>query len=345
MASYQETQSQNLADNLSSPTHHSQNPKKAIVLLNMGGPNSLSEVKMFLQNMFNDPLILPIKSNFFRSLLASFITNKRLEEAQHNYRQIGGKSPLVTHTFNLCKILESLDSSYFYTYVMRYTPPFAFDVAKELKNKGIENLVLFSLYPHYSHTTIKSSYEDFIQALKKANYTPKITYIPHYFEDLNYNQAIIERICESLKESKAEDFHLVFSAHSLPQKNINQGDPYQKEILENVAILKNLLQSQNLNFKSIATAYQSKIGPIKWLEPNLKDILPKYKNQNLLIYPIAFSMDNSETDFELSIQYRALAQEVGICDYRVCQCLNASQTFAKAILKLTDEALRDCHYA
>lgn len=308
--------------------------KKAVVLLNMGGPNNLLEVKTFLQNMFNDPYILSIKSSFFRSLLASFITHKRLEEAQSNYQAIGGKSPLVEHTFALCETLSQLDSSYFYTYAMRYTPPFAKDVVKELKAKGIDEVILFSLYPHFSYTTTQSSYDDFIKALRAIDYYPKLSFVRNYYLDKMYNQAVINRIYKALGGDDCREFHLIFSAHSLPQRNIDKGDPYQKEIIANVETLKLMLGEVGLYFKSIKTAYQSKLGPIKWLEPNLQDILKNYKNEKLLIYPIAFSIDNSETDFELSIQYKKESQTLGIKDYRVAECLNSGEDFAKSILAL-----------
>lgn len=312
----------------------------AIVLLNMGGPNSLDEVEVFLKNMFNDPYILPIKSNFFRSMIANFITYKRLEESKNNYRKIGSKSPLVEHTFKLCQKLENLDDNYFYTYAMRYTPPFANLVAKELQSKNIQEVVLFSLYPHFSYTTTQSSYDDFLKALKNLNYQPKVHFIKHYFDNQSYNKAILSRIKETLGNEDSKEFHLIFSAHSLPQKNIDKGDPYQKEILANVDTLKEMLPKAGLEFASIEVAYQSKLGPVKWLEPSLGDCLKNYKGKKLIIYPIAFSLDNSETDFELSIQYKQEAEKIGILDYRVSKCLNDSEDFARFILEQTREILK-----
>lgn len=311
-----------------------QNSKKAVVLLNMGGVNSLSEVSVFLKNMFLDPYILPIKSNFIRSIAANFIVNKRLEDARENYKKIGGKSPLIEHTFKLTKTLQSLDSSYFYTYAMRYTPPFASMVINELQKNGIEEIVLFSMYPHFSYTTIASSYDDFTRALKSANYNPKITFIKHYYDFPAYNQCVISGIKNALSNCDSREFHLIFSAHSLPQRNIKLGDPYKDEIEKNVEILKGMLQENDLEFVSIKIAYQSKIGPIKWLEPNLSDIIPKYKDKKILIYPISFTVDNSETDYELKIEYKNLAKESRVLDYRVADCFNFREDFAKCILEL-----------
>ncbi|WP_273213998.1 ferrochelatase [Helicobacter rodentium] len=312
--------------------------KTAIVLLNMGGPNSLFEVKTFLKNMFNDPYILPIKSDFLRAMVGSFIVNKRLEEAQSNYQKIGGKSPLVGHTFALCQALSAMESQIFFTYTMRYTPPFADGVVQDLKGRGIQEIVLFSMYPHFSYTTTKSSVQDFLRALKTQNFSPKIKIVERYYKEESYNRVILNRILEALNGENAQEFHLIFSAHSLPQKNIKRGDPYQKEILENVEILKSMLKAQGVEFASIKVAYQSKIGPIKWLEPNLQDVLPKYKDKKLLIYPIAFTIDNSETDFELSYQYRLEAQKHNVQDYRVAKCPNDIRDFATCILKLIQNA-------
>lgn len=312
----------------------------AVVLLNMGGPNSLFEVKTFLKNMFNDPYILPIKSNVLRAMIGGFIVNKRLEEAQSNYQKIGGKSPLVGHTFALCAQLNALKPEYYFTYAMRYTPPYADVVAQDLKQRGIKEAVLFSMYPHFSYTTTASSMEDILRAFKAHALTLKIVQIERYYQERAYNLAVVERIKEALSGEDSKDFHLVFSAHSLPKRNIENGDPYQKEILENVAILKSLLSLQKLEFASIEVAYQSKIGPLKWLEPNLQDCLLKYRGKKLLIYPISFTMDNSETDFELSCQYREVAHKVGILEYRVAKCLNANVDFAQCLLEIVDKIMQ-----
>ncbi len=330
--------SQNLQPSNPLNNEESHQPNTAIVLLNMGGPNSLFEVKMFLQNMFADPYILPIKSDFLRKIVGSFIVNRRLEESQNNYQKIGGKSPLVAHTFALCEELKQLNPQYYYTYAMRYTPPFASTIIEELKQKNIDEIVLFSMYPHFSYTTTASSMEDFLQALKAQHFTPNLKIIKHYYMQESYNKIILDRILETLNGESPQEFHLIFSAHSLPQKNIAKGDPYQKEILENIEILKKNLKQRKMDFASIKVAYQSKIGPIKWLEPNLQDILPNYKDKKLLIYPIAFTMDNSETDFELSYQYKIEAQKHDIRDYRVAKCLNGSKDFASCILELIHNA-------
>jgi ferrochelatase len=131
------------------------------------------------------------------------------------------------------------------------------------------------------------------------------------------------------------EYNLIFSAHGLPQKIVDAGDPYEKHVNEHVKILSDILKEQGVEFKSISLAYQSKVGPMKWLEPALDKELEKYKDQKVLIYPIAFIVDNSETDFELIIEYKEEADKIGIADYKVCKCLNYDEKFIKAIRDIT----------
>lgn len=310
---------------------------QAVMLLNMGGPSSLSEVDIFLKNMFNDPRILPIKNPFIRSLVASFIANRRSEPAKANYRQIGGKSPLIGHTFALIQRLQSLDSSRFYTYAMRYSPPMTDMAVRELAQKGIEEVTLFSLYPQHSTTTTVSSIEEFHRQCARLGYAPRVREIDRYFDDIAYNEAIIERLLEALEGEDPSDYTLLFSAHGVPMQVIKAGDSYEREIHANIECLKQLLENRGIHFGKITLAYQSKIGPVKWLEPSLDEVLQRHKKEKILIYPIAFTLDNSETDFELRIEYALKAQAMGIQTYRVASCLNDSLAFAHAIIQLISQ--------
>lgn len=298
--------------------------KQALVLLNMGGARNKDELEMFLKNMFNDKNILTLKSNFLRKIIAFFIVKSRLNSAWGNYEQIGGKSPINSLTEKLVlKLNEKLSS--FTTYqVMRYTPPFAKDVIKQIKKDGIKNIVLLPLYPQYSTTTTKSSVEDFF------DYAPEefqVSIIPPFYKNEKYNLCIINEILS--KVDNPNEYNLIFSAHGLPQKIVDAGDVYEKQINEHIEILKQKLKEYN--FKSINLAYQSKVGPMKWLEPSLDDTLNKFKNENVIIYPIAFIIDNSETVFELEIEYGEMAKELGVKEYKVCSCVNHSETFLEAI--------------
>jgi len=302
---------------------------KALVLLNMGGARNKNELKMFLTNMFNDKNILTLKSDFLRSLLAKFIVSSRLDKAWKNYEKIGDASPINSLTEKLVKYLDEGFEDVFVTQAMRYTPPFSSQCIQELEKKGVKDVVLLPLYPQYSTTTTKSSIEDFKQhSENKFN----IKVIEPFYKNDKYNNAIVDTISKSVE--KYQEFNLIFSAHGLPQKIVDKGDPYQTQVEDHVGILSKKLEE--LNFKSISLAYQSKVGPMKWLEPSLDESLKKFKNEKVLIYPIAFIIDNSETDFELSIEYKEIAEEIGISDYKVCKCLNYDKKFIEAVKSIVN---------
>lgn len=308
--------------------------QKAILFLNMGAPRNLDEVEVFLSNMFNDRNIITVKSDMLRAYIASSIIRKRKEEAKSNYAQLGGASPLVAETEKLLERVRERFPDRYVLNIMRYTPPFAFEELKWLQLKGVEDITVIPLYPHYSTTTTKSSLQDMHAALEKANYAPNMRIYTRFYKESAYNEAIIERIMEALGSDEANDFDLIFSAHSLPQKIIDNGDPYQKEIIENVDILQKRLFDRGIHFKNIHLAYQSKVGPQKWLDPSLDDKLRELRNKRVILYPISFTLDNSETDFELDIEYREIAEELGYEEYRVAKCLNDSPRFVDAIEKL-----------
>jgi len=300
---------------------------KAIVLLNMGGPRNLDEVEMFLKNMFLDKYILPAPL-LIRKFLSWYITKNRKEEAENNYKLLGGKSPIVKYTNNLVKKMSKKQDTY---QIMRYTPPFAKEIVPKLTK--YDEIVAIPLYPHYSQTTTKSSVEDLMNEAKKYNLESKIKVVEPYFDNEKYNKLIIKKIKESLKDDKPEEFELIFSAHGLPKKIIEKGDAYQSHIEKNVESLKDMLKKENINFKDVHLAYQSRLGPMEWIRPYLDDKLEEV-GKRVMIYPIAFAIDNSETEFELDIQYRNVAKNLGIDDYRVVKCLNDDDEFVEFLQSL-----------
>jgi len=308
--------------------------QKALVLLNMGGPNNLDEVKLFLSNMFNDKNIITVKSSLLRRFIALMITTSRTKKAQANYAKLGGKSPLVGYTKKLVDKLQHALPSLHVNFAMRYTPPFCEGVIRELQEKGIEEVILLPLYPHYSSTTTKSSVEDFRDVAHTLGYTGKISVIDRFYEDESYNQLLVKKIKEALGENDPTQMELIFSAHSLPQKIIANGDPYEREITLHVKLLEKLLETSKLHFKAIHLAYQSKLGPVKWLEPSLEDKLTSLTNKNALIVPISFTIDNSETEFELSMEYAEVAHKLGFERYIVAKCPNDDEAFVACIKHL-----------
>jgi len=300
----------------------------------MGAPKDLEEVEVFLKNMFNDKNIITVKSGLLRSYIASRIISGRRGEATESYDEIGGKSPLLAHTETFLKNIKQEFPEYEVINIMRYTPPYALSGVKWLKAKGVEDIIVIPLYAQYSTTTVKSSVDDFYEALGEAKYTPNLKIYSRFYKNKTYNQAIIEQIIKALGEHNSNDYDLIFSAHSLPVKIIQNGDSYKKEIIENVEILSDMLSEQKINFKNVHLAYQSKVGPMEWLEPSLENKLKSIINKKVLIYPISFILDNSETEFELDIEYREIAKKIGHKEYIVAKCLNESKLFIKAVKEL-----------
>ncbi|MFA6740469.1 MAG: ferrochelatase [Arcobacteraceae bacterium] len=303
--------------------------KRAIVLMNMGGPNNLSEVKVFLRNMFNDKYIIGAPQPI-RAMIGQLIILKRLKESEENYKKLGGMSPIVGHTKRLVrKLNKELGVDVFYE--MRYTPPFASDIMPKLI--AYDEIYAIPMYPHYSSTTTKSSIEEFVKVAKKFNLDKKIKTIDSYYDNKLYNKAIVERIKEALKGENSEDFELIFSAHGLTQKIIDKGDLYQKHILANVECAKKELENQNISFKKIHVAYQSRLGPMEWLRPYMEDKLKEIESK-VIIYPISFTVDNSETQYELDMEYKEVAHKLGIKDYRVARTPNSHRYFIEAISEI-----------
>ncbi len=307
--------------------------KKIIVLLNMGGPNNLDEVKLFLTNMFNDKYIIGAPQPI-RAMIAWLITTLREKEAKHNYSLLGGISPIVGHTKRLVQQLKKeLNTDVFY--VMRYTPPFADDIMENLCK--YDEIFAFPMYPHYSQTTTKSSMEDFMESAKKYGIEEKIKTIDSYYDNELYNKAIVERIKQAMDGVDTKEYDLIFSAHGLTQKVIDKGDLYQKHILANAEATKKELQKEGIEFNNIHLAYQSRLGPMKWLRPYMSDKLTEFKDKKVLIYPISFTVDNSETEYELDIEYRELADKIGIADYKVAKAPNHHPYFIEMIKQKWEE--------
>jgi len=303
-----------------------------VVLLNMGGVSSLEEVPVFLSNMFNDKNIIGVKSNILRAFIAKMIVLARANKAKANYKIIGGKSPLLDLSDKLIELLNS-NSEVYFTKAMRYTPPFAKEAIKELKSHNIEDVILFPLYPQYSTTTTKSSVEDFILGMYAQNYTPKnIRVINRFYDNPKFIDIIFDEL-ESIVHNH-NNYELIFSAHSLPQKIIDKGDSYQQEVKNQIELIKVELKKRDIEFNGISLAYQSKLGPIKWLEPALDTKLKEYKNKKIVIYPISFIIDNAETVLELDIEYSTLSLKHGIDEYIVAKCPNYSDSFVDFIKDL-----------
>jgi len=308
---------------------------KALFLLNMGGPNTIEEVELFLNNMFSDKNILTMNS-YTRKLVAYIIITKRLEDVKENYGLLGGKSPLPDLTEDLItKLKQRLDMPIYAA--MRYVPPFASDALKQCKEDGVEELILFPMYPQYSTTTTLSSLEDIENRCKALDYHPKITMIDPYYDDYDYIEASCEKIIEAAEGKDTKEYDLLLSAHGLPMSIIKAGDPYQNQVEANASAIKIYLKERGIEFHEIKLVYQSKVGSAAWLEPNLVDVLRNPTHRKVLIFPLAFTLDNSETVFELDIEHREIAEKIKYEDYIVASCMNSSDKFVDLIVKKVNE--------
>ena len=276
--------------------------KKAIILLNMGAARSEKELRQFLFNMFMDKRII---DSPIRYLLAPYIALTRTKKVWKNYELIGG-SRLYDITESLSKKLSKETGLPVY-YAMRYTTPRLHQILREL-----DEAILLPMYPQYSTTTVESSLDE----LKKIAFQGKLTIIPPFYNDLDFNRMIAHDIRKKI--TRPAEHHLIFSAHGLPQEIIDKGDPYEKQLQEQIAIL----QKELTGFKSIRLAFQSRFGNKPWLQPYLEDTLKQLKGEKVVVYPISFMIDNSETDLELKIEYAEKAKNLGLKDHQVISCPN-----------------------
>ena len=308
--------------------------KRAVLLMNMGGPNNLDEVKVFLTNMFNDKRIIAAPKPI-RAMIAKLITFRRTKEAQSNYAHLGGKSPLVGYTQELIDALQEQIKDASIHMVMRYTPPFASDILEELRD--VDEFYAIPLYPHYSSTTTLSSYDDLYETMDKLRIKARVKTIDDYYKDVYYNNAIVERIKEALDGENPQEYELIFSAHGLPKKIIEKGDLYQKHIRNNVYHARKALMHAGIDFHNTHLAYQSRLGPLEWIKPYLDDKLKSLVKKKVILFPIAFTVDNSETEFELEIEYREVAEEFGFEEYRVAKAPNSHPEFVKCLSTIYED--------
>ena len=324
------------------------NPQKAVVLLNMGGVSRPEEVNIFLTNMFNDKNIITIKSDMMRRFIATMIVASRTKEASENYQAINNSSPILKFTRKLCcKLQKRLDDT-LVTCAMRYTPPFADEVFSRLKEQSINELFLLPMYPQYSTTTVKSSLEDAFKSIDRHLPDAKVSYIKRFYKNPQFIKLIVDTIEKRLPRSDdANEYQLIFSAHSLPERIIKKGDSYEKELHEQIELIKAEIERRGIVFADTILAYQSKLGPVKWLGPALEFVIKNMpfvtiKNdkgeikrvKKTIIYPISFTIDNSETIYELSQETKEIAKEVGFDKFVVCPAPNYEEAFVDILSDL-----------
>jgi ferrochelatase len=311
----------------------------AVVLGNLGGPDSLEAVRPFLFNLFSDPDIFsfPLGSLTQRPL-AALIAWRRAPEAIHGYAAIGGKSPILDYTRAQADALQrALGGDYAVHVCMRYWHPLSDEVVATLKQKNYTRVILLPLYPQYSITTTGSSYNEFMRQCRRQDYHPTVTLVREWHENPDYQAAIVETLRAEAKKFPDPDparIELLFSAHGLPQKIVRQGDPYERQIRATYDAV-----CQQLGWPHTSLCFQSRVGPLEWLRPYTADVIrAKAGAKQMLVYPIAFVSDHVETLFELGITYADLARSQGIEQYRVAPALNSHPRFITALKSLVRNA-------
>jgi ferrochelatase len=310
--------------------------KKAVILFNLGGPDKLENVEPFLFNLFNDPAILNLPS-FLRYPLAKLISNRRAPVAKKIYAQLGGSSPILKLTKEQSYALEiklnqtQEEDEYKCFIIMRCWNPRAKDVIKDVQLYAPDEVVLMPLYPQYSAATSGSSIKEWKDVCKKNNYRVKTSTICCYPTDHNFINAHTKEIIKKIKGLK--NFKLIFSAHGLPEKNIKKGDPYQWQVEQSVKKIVESLNDESLDW---ILSYQSRVGPLKWIGPSTETtIINNSKlDKHIVLVPIAFVSEHSETLVELDIEYKEIADANGCKNYTRVPALGINQDFIKAMSEL-----------
>jgi ferrochelatase len=306
--------------------------KTAVILLNLGGPTSVKEIYPFLFNLFYDKNILTFP-NPFRYILAKLIAKRRFPEAQHIYAQLGGKSPLLENTKAQAKALQKeLGKNVQIFVAMRHATPYAKDVLQDIQKYTPHEIVLLPLYPQYSHTTTGSAFEEWKKLLRKET-------IPTHFIS---SYPVLEGFLEVLKDLTLPLYQdvknygnprVLFTAHGLPEKFICKGDPYQSQVTETANAF-----AKKLSFleESPILCYQSRVGPLKWIGPSLESEIEKasVERRPILVVPISFVSEHSETLVELDITMRDLALSKGCPCYARVPTVGTHPLFIQGLVGL-----------
>ena len=309
--------------------------KAAVVLVNLGGPDKLENVQPFLFNLFSDPDIFKLPfGEKGQELFAGLISKYRAPKSAILYKDIGGSSPLHPNTLDQASALQiklrEVDD--FQVHVaQRYWHPLIPEVIEKLSYESFDKIVLLPLFPQYSNTTTLSVINEWVRHGEEL-IAPII--IQRFHQHPKYIKACQERIMEKVDQGSGKP-HLLFSAHSIPKSRVRQGDPYQDEIEETVGLI-----LEEFHGYGHSLCYQSKVGPTKWLEPDIEDelkVLRKRGIKNLLVFPVAFVSEHLETLQELDIKYRKVAEDLGFNQYIRANTVQAHPLFIDCLKELVLE--------
>ena len=312
------------------------------MLLNLGGPDSPEAVRPFLRNLFTDPAILRVPG-FLRGPLGRLIADRRVKAASENYAILGGKSPLLELTRGQGAALEAAladapaaEARCFVA--MRYWHPFAHEAVREVAEWGADEVVLIPLYPQFSTTTTGSSFDDWYAATATAGLDLPTSALCCFHSDDDFAASTAHIVRAAWDKARAETpagtpLRVLFSAHGLPESIVKRGDPYQWQVERTVEAVMERLEMPELDR---VVCFQSRATPQKWIGPSTDNEISRAGREGvaLLVCPIAFVSEHSETLVELDVEYRELAHEKGVPGYHRVPTQNADAGFIAALAAL-----------
>jgi ferrochelatase len=313
--------------------------KIGVLLLNLGGPGRLDDVRPFLINLFSDRQIIRLGPAFLQTTIARLIAHRRAPKSMANYAQIGGGSPIREKTEEQARALENLlatDGDFMVRPCMRYWHPFAEEALLEMAAARVSEIIALPLYPHYSIATTGSSLTDLHRTNNRLRLHIPIRSIHAWPTLPRYVACLAARIEEGMDRFGEQPVHLVYSAHSLPVQFIKEGDPYVNDLTQTIRALEQITGIQG------TLCYQSRSGPVEWLGPALPEVITALAAQgaeNMLVVPLSFVSDHVETLFEIDIQYRQMAEGLGI-RFESTRALNADPLFIEALRSLVCNRLQ-----
>jgi ferrochelatase len=312
----------------------------AVVLFNLGGPDRPEAIRPFLRNLFSDPAILRVPA-LLRKPLAAAIAGRRAVAAREIYAKLGGSSPLLANTIAQGKALEHAlgDLGEVRAFpCMRYWHPRAEQVAAEVKSFAPERLVLLPLYPQYSTTTTASSLADWYAAARRAGLSVPISAICCYPTQPGFIAALAEGIGRSLDKAGAANPRLLLTAHGLPERIVAAGDPYPRHVEETAIAVIDMLNTPGLDWR---VCYQSRVGPLRWIGPATDEEVRRAGSEGraIVIAPIAFVSEHSETLVELDMEYGELARHCGVPSYVRVPTVSTAPAFIAGLAHLVRAAL------
>lgn len=305
--------------------------KTAVVLFNLGGPDSPEAVKPFLRNLFSDPFIMSVPQPI-RSILASFISSKRAAKAKDIYELMGGKSPILENTMAQAAALEkdlSSKGDYKVFVAMRYWHPFIGDVVEQVKAYAPTKVILLPLYPQYSSTTTKSAFNTWYEEAQKRKLVTLHHPVCCYPFDNHFVEGHVELLKEAYEKAKQQGKpRILFSAHGLPEKIIDKGDPYEWQVERTVSSI-----IRNFGPADYVICFQSRVGPLKWIGPSTEEEIERAGADKVpvVIVPVSFVSEHSETLVELDIEYLELAKNSGVPAYIRVPTLGVHEKFIESL--------------